>query len=161
MKSLKKRFWRLRLRRSLRRISVARSESRVLPEEFGEWVHIEWLLLRPDGIQLLETLEGAGRLIAGDLLPEWTQVNAQRFVFPNPLPNLERKLAAVREQAGKVPVSCLLVLSDGLEFARARPRNVILQAELGEILPPLASHSSIPAACAEAWNRLLAASRPE
>ncbi|MGH8161297.1 MAG: hypothetical protein ACRESR_03975, partial [Gammaproteobacteria bacterium] len=127
----------------------------------GEWVHIEWLLLRPDGIHLLETLEGAGQLIAGDVLPDWTQVGERRFVFPNPLPNLEHKLAAVREQADKVPVACLLVLSDGLEFARARARNVILQAELGEILPPLASHSRIPTVYTEVWNRLLAASRPE
>lgn len=157
---IKTALWHWRWGRQLHKLSAARSGKMVLPDGMDGWVHIEWLLLRPEGLFMLETLEGAGKLIAGDALPDWTLVGRRRFVFPSPLPELQRKLTALRLLAGKTPVKGLVVLSDRLELARAHPCSVIAFAQLEERMPSLGSGSSIPPAYAQSWDRLLAASRP-
>jgi hypothetical protein len=153
-------LWHRRLRRCLTEIAVEKRANLVLPDDFEGWVHVQRLLLRPDGIHLIEVLEGRGQVIAGDVLPDWTIVGRRRFVFPNPLPELERKLASVRSLVGQTPVSALLVMGAGLEFARARPRKVIPFSELPERLHVLAPNAVIRADYREAWEQLLAVSHP-
>lgn len=152
-------LWHWKLRHGLNKATADCRGDLVLPDGMDGWVHVQWLLLRGDGIHVLETLEGAGQLIAGNNLPNWTLVGKRRFVFPSPLPELERKLSAVRLLVGKVPVSGLIVMSDKLELARARPQIVVAFNELGRRLEPLKSGASVPPAYAETWDRLLAASR--
>lgn len=160
MKSIKGGFWRWRLHHCLRRVAVAHHGDLVLPDGVDGWVHVPWTLLRPEGLYVLEVLEGAGLLIAGDVLPEWTLVGKRRFVFPSPLPELERKQAAVRLIVGKVPVAGFLVMNDGLRLARSRPRDVVSLAELTERLGPLGPGSAVRPDYAQSWQRLLGASRP-
>jgi hypothetical protein len=151
------RLWRWRLRRTLRRLATETRRDLMLPDGFGGEVHVAWVLLRADGFHVLDTLEGAGQLIAGDLLPEWTLVNRRRFLFPNPLPALERERTAVTLLAGDVAVTSLLVLQDGLALARARPRNVVSLAELVE---HLGSTDAAPKSnVMQAWQHVLTQSR--
>lgn len=127
----------------------------VLPDGVEGYVHVELALLRPEGLYVLETLEGEGRLMAGERLPEWTLTGKRRFSFPNPLPPLERKLGAARIAAGRVPFTGLLVLSDGLEVPLAiLPDEMVTFAGLATRLPPLGSDAAVPPDYAEAWARL-------
>lgn len=147
--------WQARLRRRLGRCAVAMRFDFVLPDGVDGYVHLELALLRPEGLYVLETLEGEGRLMAGERLPEWTLTGRRRFVFPNPLPPLEHKLAAARIAAGRVPFAGLLVLSDRLEVPLAvLPDEVVPFADLATRLPPLESDAAVPPDYAEAWARL-------
>ncbi len=161
MKSLKRRLWRWRLHRCLHRVAVAHRDDLVLPDGLDGWVHVSWALLRPEGLYVLEILEGEGQLIASDVLPEWTLVSRRRFVFPSPLPELERKQAAVRLIVGAVPIAGFLVMHDGLSLARSHPRAVVSLGELSERLSPLGPGSAMRPDYAQAWQRLLSASRPD
>lgn len=157
MGDFKTALWHWKLRRRLQKSAAACRGDIVLPDGMDGWVHVEWLLLRRDGIHVLETLEGAGQLIAGDNLPDWTLVGRRRFVFPNPLPELDRKQAAVHLLVNKIPVHGCVVMGDQLKLARAHPRNVVAFNELPQRLKPLGAGSAVPPNYVQAWDRLLAA----
>lgn len=127
----------------------------VLRDGVDGYVHIENVLLRPEGLFVLDELEGTGRLIAGERLPEWTLVGKRRrFVFPNPLRRLADKLTAMRLIAGRVPVHGFIVLADGLKVPRAQPEQVVGLSELARRLPHLPSDAALAPATAEAWSRI-------
>ncbi|MGH8427552.1 MAG: hypothetical protein ACRES7_06160 [Gammaproteobacteria bacterium] len=150
---------RSRLRRFLRKNAIASCSSLVLADGVEGFVHVETALLRPEGIYLLETLEGEGRLIAGERLAEWTLSGKRRFIFPNPLSVLEHKIAAARLAAGTVPLEGFLVIDDRLEFQLTCPKGILTFAQLVEQLPPLEPDMPVRAGCSEAWIRLQAAPR--
>lgn len=147
------RNWRWRHR--LRRLALDACHDFVLPDGVDGFVHIEHLLLRPEGIHVLDLLEGNGRLIAGERLPDWSLMGKRRrFSFPNPLRLLDRKLTAVRLLAGGVPLWGHVVLAEGLVVPRAQPERVIDLAELRRRMPHPASDAAVAPATAEAWRRL-------
>ncbi|MGH8161812.1 MAG: hypothetical protein ACRESR_06670, partial [Gammaproteobacteria bacterium] len=153
-------LWRWRLARTLGRIAVARRENLVIPDGLDGSIQLRCALLRPDGLYVVDILEGSGQLIAGDVLPEWTEVmNRGRFRFPNPLPALQREQAAVQLLAGRAPVAGLLLLQDGLRLARAKPRAIVSLAELVGQLPALGANSAVRTDCRQAWDRLIAAAQ--
>lgn len=129
----------------------------MLPDGVDGYVHIEHAFLRPEGVYLLDVLDGNGQLIAGERLATWKLMGKRRFAFPNPLHPLDRKITAVRLALGRVPVAGLVVLTDGLEVPRAQPDSVVSLASLVSRLPPLAGDAAVPPDYAEAWARLAAA----
>jgi len=150
--------WRWRHR--VRRLALDTCNDFVLPDGVESFVHIEHVLLRPEGFYVLDLLEGAGRLIAGERLPEWSLMGKRRrFTFPNPLLLLEHKLTAVRLFSGQVPVHGYVVLADGLVVPRAQPERVISFGGLGQQLPYPSGHDAVAPANAEAWARIKAAAK--
>lgn len=142
-------------RRRLRHMALELCNDFVVRDGVEGYVHIEHVLLRPEGFFVLDRLEGSGRLVAGERLPEWTLVGKRRrFTFPNPLQRLEHKLTAVRLLAGRVPVRGFIVLTDGLEVPRAQPEGVVSLAELSRRLPRLPADAALAPATAEAWSRI-------
>lgn len=151
------RFAQWRLRHRLHRLGIAHRADFVLPDGVDGYVHIEQALLRPEGLYVLDVLEGRGQLIAGERLAEWTLVGKRRFVFPNPLATLARKVTAARMVAGQaVPFTGFVVLADGLEVPRGRPPGLLSLAELQRALPALRADAAVPPDYAEAWARLAA-----
>jgi len=127
----------------------------VLRDGVEGFVHIEHILLRPEGLYVLDHLDGEGRLVAGERLPEWTLVGKRRrFAFPNPLRQLDHKLTAVRLLAGQGAVSGYVVLADRLIVPRAQPDRVVSLVELGKRLPHLPSDAALSPPLAEAWGRI-------
>ncbi len=147
--------WRLRHR--LRKLALAHRSDFVLPDGVDGYVHLEHVLLRPEGLCVVDILEGSGRLIAGERLADWTLVGKHRFVFPNPLEALDRKITAVHLAAGRVPVAGLVVLAGGLQLARAQPPSVVSLAGLAERLPALPGDAAVAPEYAQAWERLVVA----
>ena len=144
-----------RWRRRIRRLALDMRHDFVLPDGLEGYVHIEHVLLRPEGLYVLDLLEGAGRLIAGERLPEWSLMGKKRrFTFPNPLLLLEHKLTAVRLVAGRVPVRGHVILADGLDVPRAQPERVVSLPELRQQLPHLPGDAAVAPATAEAWSRI-------
>lgn len=152
---------RSRLRRQLRRIAAASRSDIVLPDGVDGYVHLETALLRPEGLYVLEILEGEGRLMGGERLAEWTLTGRRRFVFPNPLAALQRKVDAARLAAGAAPLVGLLVIAEEMVMPRVRPRDTLTLKELLARLPALSSDAAVPPDYAEAWSRLEAAPRSE
>lgn len=149
---------RWRLRRRLHRLGIAQRADFVLPDGVDGYVHIEQALLRPEGLYLLDVLEGHGQLIAGERLAEWTLVGKRRFVFPNPLATLARKVTAARMVAGRAaPLTGYVVLAAGLQVPRGCPPAVVSFPELQRLLPGPRADAAVPPAYAEAWARLAGA----
>ncbi|MGH8127916.1 MAG: nuclease-related domain-containing protein [Gammaproteobacteria bacterium] len=144
----------------VRRLALDTCNDFVLPDGVDGFVHIEHVLLRPEGFYVLDLLEGAGRLIAGERLPEWSLMGKRRrFTFPNPLLPLEHKLTAVRLLAGQIPVRGYVVLADGLVVPRAQPERVVSLGELRQQLPHPSGDAAVAPANAEAWARIKAAAK--
>lgn len=147
------RNWRWRHR--LRRVSLDMCDDFVLRDGVDGFVHIEHVLLRPEGFYVFDRLEGEGRLVAGERLPEWTLVGKRRrFTFPNPLQKLEHKLTALRLLAGQNPVWGYVVLSERLVVPRAQPDLVIGIAGLAGFLQHLPGDAALSPEMAEAWSRI-------
>ncbi len=148
-----------RWRRRLRRMSLDVCSDFVLRDGVDGFVHIDHVLLRPEGFYVLDHLDGDGRLIAGERLPEWTLVGKRRrFVFPNPLLQLDHKRTAIQLLAGQGAVMGYVVLADRLVVPRAQPDRVVSLAELAQRLPHLPSDAALSPALAEAWGRIKDAS---
>ncbi len=144
-----------RWRRRVHRLALDICTDFVLPDGVEGFVHIEQVLLHPEGLYVLDLLEGAGRLIAGERLLEWSLVGKRRrFMFPNPLLLLEHKLTAMRLLAGQVPIEGYVVLADGLVVPRAQPERVVSFTELQHQLPRPSGAAAVAPATAEAWARI-------
>ncbi|GEM_PF-1658602 len=150
--------WHARLRRTLRKSAVEVRANLVLEDGLEGFVHLDWLLLRPEGLYLIDILEGEGALLAGDNLREWTLLGKRRFVFPNPVQGMASKLAAVRRSGAGQPAKTLLVLSNGLDLPRVRPSIAVDLATLEKRLPPLPGDAAVTPDLARGWARLIEAS---
>lgn len=148
---------RARLRRRLRRIALAERDDFVIADGVDGYVHVEHALLRPEGVYVIDLLDGEGRLMAGERLSEWTLTGRRRFVFPNPLAALAGKVAAVRLITGAAPVTGVLVVGDGLMLPQFAPREMLPVGQLTARLPALPADAAVPPEIAEAWGRLAAA----
>lgn len=156
--SLSRRRWHARLRRTLRKSAVEVRANLILEDGLEGFVHLDWLLLRPEGLYLVDMLEGEGALLAGDNLREWTLLGKRRFVFPNPIQGMTTKLAAVRRISSGQPTEALLILSNELDLPRTRPSIAVDLATLEKRLPPLGGDAAVTPDLARGWARLVEAS---
>lgn len=68
----------------------------VLPDGLDGLVFIDYLLLVPDGVVVLDIYDSEGHLFGGDSVDQWTQVvNNKTYKFPNPLYTNQAKCQAV------------------------------------------------------------------
>lgn len=146
--------WQAKLRRLLKQRTVRLRNGAILGDGIDGYVHVDWLGLRPDGIWLIDVLEGDGRLLAGDNLAEWTLTGRRRFVFPNPARMLQIKWAAVRRLSGDQVTNALLVLAPDLEIPQLRPTLAVEFRAVASKLSPISGGDAISPKLAEVWSRL-------
>jgi hypothetical protein len=163
------RVWRrYRERRALLKriaaVSVDHLRDVALPDGSDGWFHVDFLLLSPAGIVVIDLRDVPGLIFGGEQMTEWTVMQTtQRFTFANPLGALYDRVAIVRQIAGEgVPVEGRVVFTDRGSFPKGHPRQVTRLGSLATDLPPLAGG----AAAAEverlrpAWERVRAAATP-
>ena len=145
-------------------VSVDQLRDVALPDGNEGWFHVDFLLLSPAGIVVIDLRDVPGLIFGGEQMTEWTVMQTtQRFTFPNPLGALYDRVAVVRQIAGEgVPVEGRVVFTDRGTFPKGHPRQVTQLGSLANDLPPLMGG----AADAEverlrpAWERVRAAATP-
>ena len=103
----------------------------MLPDSLGGFTYIEHLVLTADAIVVLYLKRYPGVIFAGEQIDEWTQVlNNHSYRFPNPLRQLDMDVMAIRNLITSGEVRGLVVFTQGSEFPKGKPGNVILFSEL-------------------------------
>jgi hypothetical protein len=145
-------------------IAVEHLQDVLLPDGNGGWFHVDFVLLTPAGVVVVDLRDVVGLVFGSEQMTEWTVMQkTRRFTFANPLGPLYDRIAVVRQIAGEgVPVEGRVVFTDRGSFPKGHPPHVTRLASLTSEFPPLDRAVAVPATdrFREAWERLRAASSP-
>ena len=120
-----------RLQSVIQSISSEALVNVVIPDGMGGEIHLDHLLLTPDGLLLLDLKDMGGTVFAGDKLDEWTVMDSSaRLTFRNPIPVLADRVAALKLVAPEVPVTAKVVFTDAVQFPKGHPQQVTTLDEL-------------------------------
>ncbi|MCH8249842.1 MAG: NERD domain-containing protein [Proteobacteria bacterium] len=112
-------------------ISFDRIEGLVIPSADEGEILVDYLLLTPHGLLILEVKNIQGVVFGGDKMQDWTVIDDERrYTFSNPQPALYDRIAAVRQIVRQVPVAGRIVFLGGAEFTKGVPGLVCNLAEL-------------------------------
>jgi hypothetical protein len=142
---------------ALQAVSVFVLRDVLLPDGMGGQIYVDHLLLTNRGIVVVDVKDFAGTVFAGDRMEEWTVIGiGRRFGFPNPQGTLLDRVAAVRQLVSNVPVEGHIVFGRQADFAKGRPKHVMLASELEKHFgkPGGADRDRLSDAYALYWNRL-------
>lgn len=122
-KWLRLRQTRRALRNAVTAISVDHVQDRLVPDGNGGVMHLDYALLTPRGIVIVDLRDVGGNVFGSDQMAEWTLMDgAQRYTFPNPLNLLYDRIAAVKAVAGSIPVEGRIVFTSRAAFPKGLPR---------------------------------------
>lgn len=145
-------------------IAVEHLQDVLLPDGNGGWFHVDFVLLTPAGVVVVDLRDVVGLVFGSEQMTEWTVMQTtRRFTFANPLGPLYDRIAVVRQIAGEgVPVEGRVVFTDRGSFPKGHPPHVTRLASLTTEFPPLDRALATPAAerFRDAWQRLRSASSP-
>jgi hypothetical protein len=144
-----------RLAKTFKRLQCEYLRDAVVPDGVGGHIQIDYLVLAPQGVLVLDVRNYRGALFGATGMQVWTQMlRSGSFRFENPIPANQLRAQAVRLLVPEVPVlGRVLFLADG-RFPKGKPEGVALLEDLPALLAP-----SAPAGPAErlrrAWEALL------
>ncbi len=100
-----------------------------------EMVYIDYLMLLPKGIFVLNILKYNGIIFAGENVESWTQlINKKSYKFPNPLHDLDICESAIRSIIGDCDIIGHIAFDSNCEFPKGKPRRISLLHELSDEL---------------------------
>ena len=155
----RQRFARSQLHRSIRHIGLDARQDVLVPDGMGGWLHVEFLLLTPQGVLVIELRDIRGNLFGGDQMSQWTVMDGpRRSTFLNPQSALFDRVAAVKAVAGELPVEGRLVFSRRSVFPKGLPNWTMMLDSLRTQFPPLdaATRADLLARHREPWDALCA-----
>jgi hypothetical protein len=129
-----------RLRRKARSAAVTRCgfealQNILVPDGQGGSLHVDFLLLTPRGVVVIDLRDIEGNIFGGDQMTEWTVMHRERrYTFPNPQPSLYDRIAAVRALC-ELPVEGRIVFSPRARFPKGLPRYTTMLDSLAAEFP--------------------------
>jgi hypothetical protein len=135
----------------------------LVPDGMGGFFHVDFLLLTPRGVLVIDLRDVPGNVFGGDQMTEWTVMERQgRFTFPNPQSALYDRMAAVKAVVGDVPVEGRIVFTRRAKFPKGLPKWTLMVDSLRAEFPAVerAALSGTAPRFEEAWGRLKEAVQP-
>jgi len=139
-----------------KRVSKAFLAHFLIPDGEGGEIHIEYALLAPRGIVVVDVKEVAGNIFGSDSMQDWAVITGKRrFTFSNPQPGLFDRTAAVKRLLPDVPVVGYIAFTDHGTFNKGTPTHVIgLEELLAELKTEHNQKNAAPDAYWPAWEQL-------
>ena len=110
----------------------------LVPDGMGGFFHVDFLLLTPRGVVVLDLRDVSGNVFGGDQMNEWTVMDgAQRYTFVNPLSALYDRIAAVKALSGDMPVEGRIVFTRRAKFPKGLPKWTLMVDSLGSDFPTI------------------------
>ena len=135
----------------------------LIPDGMGGYFHVDFLLLTPRGVLVIDLRDVRGNIFGGDQMTEWTVIDGpQRFTFTNPQGALYDRIAAVRAVAGDVPTEGRIVFTKRGKFPKGLPKWTLMVDSLRTEFPSAESlllDSTVDRFDAS-WQRLKSAAMP-
>lgn len=146
-----------RRRRRIEAVSLDHLRDVCVPDGSGGVMHIDYLLLTPRGLLLLDIRDIPGNVFGSDPMVEWTVMQgARRFTLANPQPAMYDRIAALKSLAGDVPIEGRIVFGAGSVFPKGLPRMTLREESLEAEFPLLdrAQAEQLVESWREVWNTL-------
>jgi len=136
LRALRRRGARRRLHEAIIAASVEYLRDVLVPDGMEGAVHVDYLLLTPRGVVVIDLRDKKGNIFGGDQMTEWTLMNgARRETFPNPQHALYDRMAAVRQFAGEMPVEGRVLFTRKGVFPKGLPRWTLMVDSLRAEFP--------------------------
>ncbi len=166
--------WRWYRTRRERRLRVARITGLsvdfvrdvLVPDGSGGTLHVDYLLLTPQGVLILDLRDVTGNVFGSDAMTEWTVMDdARRFTFGNPQAGLYDRIAAVKAILGdspEIPVEGRVIFTRRATFPKGLPRLTLSEDSIEGAFAPAdrAQSEAVVEPWRGPWQRLRAALRP-
>jgi len=146
-----------RRRRRIEAVSLDHLRDVCVPDGSGGVMHIDYLLLTPRGLLLLDMRDIPGNVFGSDAMVEWTVMQgARRFTLLNPQSAMYDRIAALKLLAGGVPVDGRIVFGAGSVFPKGLPRMTLREESLEAEFPLLdrTQGEQLVEVWREVWNAL-------
>ncbi|HTV50272.1 MAG TPA: nuclease-related domain-containing protein [Steroidobacteraceae bacterium] len=135
----------------------------LVPDGMGGYFHVDFLLLTPRGVVVIDLRDISGNVFGGDQMNEWTVMDgAQRFTFINPQGALYDRIAAVKALAGELSVEGRIVFTRRAKFPKGLPKYTLLLDALASEFPAgeRAMMSGITERFADSWGHIKSSVSP-
>lgn len=140
--------------RLINKISKYSLRNVVIPDAVEGASLIDWVMLTPQGILVLNIKTYRGMIFASENIRQWTQVIARRsFTFDNPLQQLEIDVVTIKTLAPGVSVKGYVVFDYDSHFPKGRPKNITTIGEIKQNLK-LFKQGEVSEELLEQWNKL-------
>ena len=155
-----------RIRKSLRMAVTSAGSDHVVdvlvPDGMGGGFHVDFLLLTPRGVLVIDLRDVRGNIFGGDQMAEWTVMDGpRRFTFTNPQSGLYDRVAAVKAIAGEVPVEGRVVFTRRGKFPKGLPKWTLMIDALRAEFPAMEQEPEPASAFfREGWERIRGAVKP-
>lgn len=128
----------------------------LIPDGEGGEIHLDYVLLLPDRILLLDIRQLTGNVFGSDTMQDWTVINgSRRFTFANPQHALYDRLAALRRLLPGAQISGVIAFGSGAIIKKGMPTDVTELESLLTKLQRLAGPANAASpALDDAWVRL-------
>lgn len=134
----------------------------LLPNDDDGQIHLEYLLLSPRGIIVLNLKNVAGNVFGSDAMQEWAVLTGKsRFGFRNPQDGLFDRVAAVKRLVpDTVPVHGYIAFGQQARFTKGIPSHTVMFEELVAELQQELAHTNDAGLPRDAWEKLKAVAMP-
>ena len=103
----------------------------LIPDGNDGEIHIEYALLSPRGVIVIDVKDVKGHVFGSDAMQDWTVISdKRRFTFNNPQHGLYDRMAAVKRLLPDVPVTGFVAFTEQADFSKGRPSNVAILDKL-------------------------------
>jgi len=119
----RRRHARAKLQNTIRKLGLDCVQDALVPDGMGGWLHIDFMLLTPNGVLLVELHDIAGNVFGGDQMTQWTVIDGpRRSTFSNPQGAMYDRVAAVKSLTHELQVQGRLVFGRRARFPKGLPR---------------------------------------
>lgn len=129
----------------------------LLPNADAGQIHVEYAVLTRREVVVVDVRDIAGHVFGSEGMQDWTVLERnRRFTFPNPLPALYDRVAAVRRLVPEVPVRGVVAFSPRAQFSKGFPPHVVMLEVLLQELTAAKSATDGPPqdVMRAAWSQL-------
>lgn len=146
-----------KIRKIVKEMGADFIQDAALPDGLEGFVFIDYMILTPSGILVVDVQNYNGFLFGGEAVDEWTQmIGHQSYKFNNPIPVNQHHVQSVLTHAGDVPVHGRIVFTSLGNFPKGIPVGVSTAGSFKEDVAVNVVGSSIPEIYRQTWNNLLA-----
>ncbi len=148
-----------KIKKIVKEMGVDFIQDAALPDGLEGFVFIDYLILTPAGILVVDVQNYNGFLFGGAAVNEWTQmIGHQSYKFNNPIPVNQHHVQSVLTHADDVPVRGRIVFTSLGNFPKGIPAGVSTAGSFKEDVAFAfnAVGNSIPEIYRQTWTNLLA-----
>lgn len=140
--------------RLINKISKHSLRNVIVPDAVEGASLIDWVILTPEGILILNIMNYRGMIFASENIHQWTQVVARRsYTFENPLQQLDIDVVTIKTLAPGINVKGYVVFDYDSHFPKGRPKNVTTIGEIKQSIKAL-QEKEVSEELLAAWNKL-------